>query len=215
MNKNKIINATKSYVKRHMNVYEPGHDWSHIERVCKMAKRIGKEERADTFVVELAALLHDVADWKFHGNEAGPKTARKWLETNSVEPETISHVVQIIEDISFKGARVKNKINTIEGKVVQDADRLEALGAIGVARAFSYGGYKNRPLYDPEIKPLLHTTARQYENNNSTTITHFYEKLLLLKGMMNTKTGKKLAERRDRFMKMYLKEFLREWKGKD
>ena len=113
MNKNKIINATKSYVKRHMNVYEPGHDWSHIERVCKMAKRIGKEERADTFVVELAALLHDVADWKFHGNEAGPKTARKWLETNSVEPETISHVVQIIEDISFKGARVKNKINTI------------------------------------------------------------------------------------------------------
>jgi len=192
-----------------------GHDWWHVYRVWKNAIHIGKQESVDIFVVELAALLHDVADWKFHnGNdEIGPQVAKEWLESLGVSVDTVSHVCQIIKDISFKGAGVVTAMKTTEGMVVQDADRLDALGAIGIARTFAYGGSKNREMYNPDINPEMHTSFEQYKNSQGTSINHFYEKLLLLKELMNTATAKQIAEKRHAVMEDYLAQFYREWEG--
>jgi len=192
-----------------------GHDWWHVYRVWKNAIHIGKQESVDLFVVELAALLHDVADWKFHdGNdEIGPQVAKEWLESLAVSVDTVSHVCQIIKDISFKGAGVVTAMKTTEGMVVQDADRLDALGAIGIARTFAYGGSKNREMYNPDINPEMHTSFEQYKNSQGTSINHFYEKLLLLKELMNTATAKQIAEKRHAVMEDYLAQFYREWEG--
>lgn len=210
------IKKTVDFVKDRLKNETTGHDWWHIFRVWKNAVYIGKKEKADLLVVELAALLHDIADWKFHNGDTkvGPKIAKEWLEKMRVSEEIINQVCHIIEHISFKGAKVKSRIKTLEGQVVQDADRLDALGAIGIARAFAYGGAKGRLIYEPEVKPELHKTFRAYRNSRGTTINHFYEKLLLLKDLMNTSTGKKLAATRHHLMTEFLKEFYKEWGGK-
>lgn len=211
-----IITQTKAYVRKTLEGEGSGHDWWHIYRVWNTAKYIGKKENADLYVVELSALLHDIADWKFHnGDESiGPKVAKEWLESLKVEEPIVDHVCNIIKDLSFKGAGVKSEIKTLEGMVVQDSDRLDAIGAIGIARAFAYGGHKAREIYNPNIKPVMHESFEQYKNSKGTTINHFYEKLLLLKDRMNTETAKKLAEERHRFMEIYLNQFFDEWGGK-
>jgi uncharacterized protein len=180
-----------------------------------MAKRIGQAEGADLLVVELAALLHDIADWKAHGGDStvGPQKATAWLASLDLDSNTIRHVGRIIADISFKGASVKEPTLSLEGRVVQDADRLDAIGAIGIARAFAYGGSKGRLIYDPTCKLMDHQSADAYLNNNGTTINHFYEKLLLLKDRMNTPAGKSIAEQRHQFMEDYLRQFYGEWNG--
>jgi uncharacterized protein len=210
-----IINRTIDHVKTALSGDGSGHDWWHIERVWRMAKRIGHAEGADMQVVELAALLHDIADWKAHDGDStiGPKMAMDWLTSLDLDSNIIQHVGQIIADISFKGARVEQPTLSLEGRVVQDADRLDAIGAIGIARAFAYGGSKGRAIYDPTCKPTDHHTAESYFNNNGTTINHFYEKLLLLKDRMNTPTGRTIAERRHQFMEDYLRRFYEEWEG--
>jgi uncharacterized protein len=215
MDKDQIIIQTTEYIKVKLMGEGSGHDWWHVYRVWKNAIHIGKQESVDIFVVELAALLHDVADWKFHdGNdEIGPQVAKEWLESLSVDEKVISHVCQIIKDISFKGAGVATAMKTTEGMVVQDADRLDALGAIGIARTFAYGGSKNREMYNPDINPEMHASFEQYKNSQGTSINHFYEKLLLLKELMNTATAKQIAEKRHAVMEDYLDQFYREWEG--
>lgn len=217
MNKEKILQETAKYVESKLSGEGSGHDWWHVYRVWKSAINIGKQENGDLFVIELAALLHDIADWKFNdGDEnAGPKEARKWLEKMSVDETTIAHVCEIIKEMSFKGAGEKNKIRTKEGMVVQDADRLDAIGAIGIARAFAYGGHVGREMYNPNIDPEKHENFEQYKSKNGPTINHFYEKLLLLKGLMNTSTAKKIAKMRHEVMKQFLDEFYKEWEGKN
>ncbi len=216
MNKKSIITQTAERMKTHLDGEASGHDWWHVYRVWQNALHIGAQEHADLFVVELAALLHDIADWKFHdGNEdIGPNMAAQWLEELSVEPKTIAHICDIIRNLSFKGAGVATPMDTLEGMIVQDADRLDAIGAIGIARAFAYGGTKNRLMHDPTIPPQHHTSSGQYKNNAGPTINHFYEKLLLLQDRMNTKTARKIAHHRHRFMENFLEEFLQEWDGK-
>lgn len=211
-----LIEQTKKYVKQTLKNAEGGHDWFHIERVYKNALLIAKEENCNLEVVQLAALLHDIADSKFHnGDETiGPKTAKNFLEQENVSKETIAHVLAIIENISFKGGNFEQKFQSIELDIVQDADRLDAIGAIGIARTFNYGGFKNRTLYNPEIKPNLSMSKEEYKNATSPTINHFYEKLLLLKDKMNTPTGKKIAVERHAFMELFLKQFYSEWEGK-
>jgi uncharacterized protein len=214
MKKRQIINKTADYVRSKLKDETTGHDWWHTLRVWNTAKYIARKEQADLFIVELAALLHDVADWKFHrGDEtAGAKVAKRWLQKMDVEEVVVNKVCDIITNVSFKGAIYKNRIKSIEGMVVQDADRLDATGAIGIARCFAFGGHIKIPIYDPRIKPRVNMTVKEYKKMNKTSINHFYEKLLLLKDRMNTKTGKRMAESRHRFMKNYLKEFFREWK---
>jgi len=216
MNKEQIINQTAEHIKAKLSGEGSGHDWWHIYRVWKNAVHISQHETVNLFVVELAALLHDIADWKFHNGDEniGPKMAREWLESLSVKEKTITHVCEIIKHISFKGANVENKINTIEGLVVQDADRLDAIGTIGIARTFAYGGSKGREMYNPDIKPATHNSFEEYKNNQSNTINHFYEKLLLLKDKMNTETAKNIAQKRHIIMENFLKEFYDEWEGK-
>jgi uncharacterized protein len=210
-----LIEQTADHVKKVLADEGTGHDWWHIERVWRMAKRIGQDEGADLTVVELAALLHDIADWKAHNGDSaiGPKKASDWLNSLGVESSIVEQVGQVIANISFKGANVEQPSLLLEGKVVQDADRLDAIGAIGIARAFAYGGSKGRLLYDPTCKPTDHQTADSYLNTNGTTINHFYEKLLLLKDRMNTVTGKVIAEQRHQFMLEYLERFYKEWEG--
>lgn len=212
-----IITKTENYVKDILKNDTSGHDWYHIYRVNNLAKNIASKEEANPYIVELGALLHDVADFKFHDGdeEIGPRLTREWLYSLNVKEEIVEHVAKIVSNISFKGANVKNKINTLEGFCVQDADRIDAIGAIGIARTFAYGGHKNREMYNPNIKPEKHETFEQYKNNKSPTINHFYEKLLLLKDKMHTKTGKEIAEDRHKFMELYLKKFLKEWEGKE
>lgn len=210
-----IINITKAFVKETLKDAEGGHDWFHIERVYKNALLIAKEEQADNFVISLGALLHDIADYKFHdGDESvGPKIASEFLNSQKVSQEIIDHVIKIIENISFKGGNGNQHFHSIELDILQDADRLDALGAIGIARTFNYGGFKGRPLYDPSIQPDLNMTKEQYKASNAPTINHFYEKLLLLKERMNTTTGRKIAEQRHQFMEDYLQQFYAEWNG--
>ena len=215
MNHPHILTQTEAYVKESLSGEGSGHDWWHIYRVRQNALAIAQHEAVDAFVVQLAALLHDIADHKFHdGDETvGPRVARAWLEQLNVEPAVIDHVCRIIADISFKGAGVDTPMHSLEGQVVQDADRLDAIGAIGIARAFAYGGHKNRLLYDPDISPEAHTSFDAYKNSQAPTINHFYEKLLLLKDRMNTPTARRLAESRHAFMEMYLQQFFAEWNG--
>ena len=215
MNNSSTIAHTITFVKKELENAEGGHDWFHIERVYKNAILISKTEKVDSFIVSLGALLHDVADSKFYnGDEAiGPKKARDFLNREKVPEDVIAHVIKIIENISFKGGNKKQQFFSNELAVVQDADRLDALGAIGIARCFNYGGYKNRKLYDPDIKPNLNMTPEEYKNSNSPTINHFYEKLLLLKNKINTTTGKQIAENRDLYMEGFLAQFYGEWNG--
>lgn len=216
MNKKQIIKNTEKFVKDKMSGEGSGHDWWHVYRVWRNAVHIGKKEKADMFIVELGALLHDIADFKFHNGDdtAGARVSRAWLEKQGVDEETIKHVCDIVKGVSFKGAKVKSELKTKEGMVVQDADRLDALGAIGIARTFAYGGSKGREIYNPEIKVVKHESFEEYKNSNSTSINHFSEKLLLLKDLMNTKAGEKMAEERHKFLKQYLDRFLKEWNGK-
>ena len=210
-----IINNTILFVKNQLTHAEGGHDWFHIERVYKNALLIAEEEECDLTVVKLAALLHDIADSKFHGGDesVGPKTARTFLESQNVKEDIILHVIAIIENISFKGGNFEKKFNSKELEIVQDADRLDAIGAIGIARTFNYGGFKNRPLYNPNIQPNLNMSKEEYKNSESPTLNHFYEKLLLLKDKMNTETGKKIAQKRHDFMVTFLSQFYAEWDG--
>jgi len=213
-----IIKKTIHFVKKELAQAEGGHDWFHVERVFKNTLLIAKEEKVNLTVVSLAALLHDIADSKFHnGNEEiGPKIAERFLIDENVPQEIITHVVEIIKNMSFKNSfgKNENKFSSIELKVVQDADRLDAIGAIGIARCFNYGGFKNRALYNPEILPNLNLTKEEYKNSAAPTINHFYEKLLLLKDKMNTTSGKEIAENRHQFMVNYLSQFYDEWNGK-
>ncbi len=210
-----LIDDTIAFVQQQLKDAEGGHDWFHIERVYKNSLLIAKDENCDLTVVQLGALLHDIADSKFHdGDETvGPKVAREFLESHNVSEATILHVIAIIENISFKGGGAA-KFKSKELDVVQDADRLDALGAIGIARAFNYGGFKNRALYNPEIAPNLKMTKEEYKNTQAPTLNHFYEKLLLLKDRMNTETGKKIALERHQYMESFLEQFYDEWNGK-
>lgn len=210
-----IVDATIIFVKQQLEGAEAGHDWFHIDRVYRNALRIAEHENCHREVVQLAALLHDIADSKFHGGDEsiGPKTARTFLESQHSDEATIDHVVKIIENISFKGGKTDRTFSSLELDIVQDADRLDAIGAIGIARTFNYGGFKNRPLYDPAIAPNLHMTKEEYKASQAPTLNHFYEKLLLLKDRMNTATGKKMAEDRHRFMEVFLAQFYAEWDG--
>jgi uncharacterized protein len=210
-----LIDKTIAFVKDKLDNAEGGHDWFHIERVYKNSILIAQEEDCDLTVVKLGALLHDIADSKFHdGDETiGPKTARTFLESENVFEETINHVINIIENISFKGGNFENKFSSKELEIVKDADRLDAIGAIGIARTFNYGGFKNRALYNPSIAPNLNMSKEEYKNSNSPTLNHFYEKLLLLKDKMNTATGKKIALERHKYMENFLSQFYAEWEG--
>jgi uncharacterized protein len=215
MDKNELIGKTADFVRNTLKDAEGGHDWWHIYRVWNNANLIAKTEQADMLVVELAALLHDIADSKFHGGdeEIGPQTASTFLKSINVDDITIHHVQQIIRYLSFKSSFDEVIFTSKELQIVQDADRLDAIGAIGIARAFSYGGFKGREFYDPAIKPNLSMTKAEYKNTTAPTINHFYEKLLLLKDKMNTTTGKKLAKQRHSFMESYLEQFYAEWEA--
>ena len=216
MNKNNIIQKTAEYIKQEFGDDSSGHDWWHIYRVWKNAITICKREKADLFIVELAALLHDLDDWKFNENEdETPHRAKTWMESCGIDPRTNQIVCEIIMHVSYKGAQVENKMKSLEGFIVQDADRLDAIGAIGIGRAFAYGGHKNRPMYDPETENQLHSSFEEYKKSKSATINHFYEKLLLLKDMMNTHTAKKIAKQRHEIMVRFLNQFMNEWDGKD
>ncbi len=215
MNQEEIISKTINFVKVTLANAEGGHDWWHIKRVYNLAKKIAKNENANQLIVELGALLHDIADFKFHNNDEliGAKKARKFLLSLNMEEKIITHVEKIIINVSFKGEKHIQKFKSLELNIIQDADRLDAIGAIGIARTFSYGGHKNRPIYDPNNKFKPNMTKEEYLSNKGASVNHFYEKILLLKDKMNTKTGKKIAEHRHEFMESYLEEFYKEWEG--
>lgn len=210
-----IIDKTILFVKEQLKNAEGGHDWFHIERVYRNSILIAKNEQCNLEIVKLGALLHDVADSKFHNGDetVGPKIAREFLEKENISEEIISHVIKIIENISFKGGNFEKKFSSKELEIVQDADRLDALGAIGIARTFNYGGFKNRFIYNPNIAPKFNMSKEEYKNSEAPTINHFYEKLLLLKDKMNTESGKKIAEERHIYMKNFLSQFYAEWEG--
>lgn len=215
MNKIDIILKTKDFIQKRLKGETTGHDWWHIYRVWQIAKYIAQHESADIFIVELSALLHDVADWKLHNGDinAGPAAARAWLTELNVDETTINAVCDIILNMSYKGSGVKSTLNTMEGFIVQDADRLDAIGAIGIARAFAFGGAFSQPIYDPEILVVEHKSFEEYKNKKTTSVNHFYEKLLLLKDRMNTETGKKIALKRHQLMEQYLQNFFHEWES--
>lgn len=212
MDRKTIIQKTEQFIEPAFRSEGSGHDWFHIDRVRKMAVRIGKEEACDLFIVELAALLHDLDDWKLNSSQpsSGSKV-KKWLDTIGVDGEIAVHILEIIDEVSFKGAGIETLVQSKEAAVVQDADRLDAIGAIGIARTFAYGGDKNRLIYDPEIIPVMHADFQEYKNSAAPTINHFYEKLLLLKDRMNTATAIGIAVQRHQFMVDYLAQFHEEW----
>ena len=217
MTNQEIIDNTIEYLQQQFAQESTGHDWYHIERVWKLSKQIGEQEGdVDMFTVELGALMHDIADYKFHNGDetVGPKKAREFLMNLKVDEAVIESVVQIVEEVSFKGMGVPTPMSSKEGAVVQDADRLDAIGAIGVARTFAYGGSKGRPIYDPNIKPICHTSFAAYKTSTAPTLNHFYEKLLTLRDKMNTPTGKKEAIRRHEFMELFLQNFYQDWDGR-
>ena len=210
-----MIDNTKTFVKDKLFGEGSGHDWFHIERVYNMAKYIGEMECADSFVVEMTALLHDIDDWKFSdGNETETTVTEEFLRSIDVSSEDMDKIISIIKTMSYKGGVVDSSQGTIEGMVVQDADRLDAIGAIGIARTFAYGGSKNRIMYDPDVKPMDFKSLDKVKCDNNHTVNHFYEKLLKLKDLMNTDTAKVIAKRRHKFMEDYLKEFYYEWEFK-
>lgn len=213
-----IIENTAAFIQEKFAAEGSGHDWPHIRRVWHVARGLAAQEPGiDQEVVELAALLHDIADWKFHGGdyEAGPRAARAWLESQHVPEATIARVEQVIREVSFKGLGVETPVSSPEAAVVQDADRLDAIGAIGVGRAFAYGGHKGRPMHDPATLPVSHADFEQYKQSTAPTLNHFYEKLLHLKDRLHTPGARKLAEQRHRFMEAFVAQFLREWDSED
>lgn len=213
-----VIDKTEAFVRETLEKDSSGHDWWHINRVRNNAKRIAEGElESDAFVVELAALLHDIADWKFHDGDLqrGAVVTREWLSKQNVDEKTIARVADIVEKVSFKGAKVPDSMTSLEGKIVQDADRLDAIGAIGVARTFAYGGHANRAMYDPNDPPVPHDSFEAYKNSKGHTINHFYEKLLLLTDRMNTATAKRMATKRHEYMEKFLEQFFAEWEGRD
>lgn len=215
MSNSDLISNTIVFVKEKLKDAEGGHDWFHMERVYKNAILIAREEDCNLTVVKIGALLHDIADSKFHdGDETvGPRIARTFLESEKVDEATIQHVINIIENISYKGGNFEKHFHSNELAIVQDADRLDAIGAIGIARTFNYGGFKNRVLYNPSIAPNLNMSKKEYKNSEAPTLNHFYEKLLLLKDKMNTETGKKIALERHQYMENFLSQFYAEWEG--
>jgi len=217
MNKDIIIQNTIQFVKETLKNAEGGHDWFHIQRVLNNAKLIAENESVNIFIVSLGALLHDIAEPKFHNGDEniGPKIAKEFLEEQKIDKEIIQHITHIINHISFKNSFTKTgeKFTSKELEVLQDADRLDAIGAIGIARCFNYGGFKNRSLYNPEIAPNLKMTKEEYKNSSAPTINHFYEKLLLIRNQMNTVTGKRIAKERHAYMEGFLKQFYEEWNG--
>lgn len=211
MTRNEMIEKTIVFVKRILEADASGHDWYHIERVYKLAQTIAKEEGGDCFIIEMAALLHDVADEKLNeSEEAGLKRVEDWLADLRVSPEEQIHILHIIMNMSYKGGH-GGKVETLEGKIVQDADRLDALGAIGIARTFAYGGAKGRLMYDPAIPPREAMTKEEYRKSNDPSLNHFYEKLLKLKDLMNTECAKRLAEERHLYMEQFIEQFMKEW----
>lgn len=215
MSNSELILNTIQFVQKTLTGAEGGHDWFHIERVYKNALLIAQSEDVDITIVGLGALLHDIADSKFHNGDetVGPKVAREWLQSQNADQEIIDHVIQIIKNISFKGGNQAQSFSSQELDVVQDADRLDAIGAIGIARTFNYGGFKDMKIYDPSIPPQLNMSKEEYKNSKAPTINHFYEKLLLLKDRMNTETGKMLAQKRHEYMEGFLAQFYGEWNG--
>lgn len=215
MNSNTLIAKTEAFVQETLQHSESGHDWWHIYRVWKMSQKIAAHEVCNVLVVTLGALLHDIADSKFHNGDEGigPRIAKDFLQKENVEEAVILQVVDIIKNISFKGGNTISSFRSIELDIVQDADRLDAMGAIGIARAFNYGGFKNRRIYNPNILPDLHQSREAYKANTAPTINHFYEKLFLLKDKMKTATGRKIAEERHHFMELYIDTFYKEWEG--
>ena len=209
-----LVTQTENYIKRHFEKDGSGHDWWHIYRVRNLALKIAETEGGDVFIVEMAALLHDLDDWKLTSDNNELKT-QNWLKAQNVDSESAHRILEIIEQLSFKGAKVETKAISLEAKIVQDADRLDAIGAIGIARTFAYGGNKNRLIYHPGVKPEMHESFEAYKKTSAPTINHFYEKLLLLKERMNTKTAIKIAEKRHRFMLEFLEQFFGEWDGRD
>lgn len=214
MNKQEQLLETELYIRRKFEEESSGHDWWHIDRVRKLSLKIATAEDADLFIVELAALLHDLDDWKLNGNDPESYTKTNlWLDKIKLDTVTQNQIIKIVKQVSFKGAGVNTKPDIIEAQIVQDADRLDAIGAIGIARAFSYGGNRNRLLYDPNSEPEYHETFEAYKANSGSTINHFYEKLILLKDFMNTETAKKYALARHAFMEKFLHQFFDEWEA--
>ena len=215
MDRQQILSAAADFVRQRLAGDSSGHDWWHIDRVRTTSLAIAREEGADLFVVELAALLHDVDDWKLAGGDHsdGPQAARQWMELHEVEPAVVEHVCRIIGELSFQGAGVATPMSSLAGMCVQDADRLDALGAVGIGRTFAYGGHKGQPMHDPDLPPVKHDSFEAYKKNVGTTINHFYEKLLLLQDRMNTAAAKRLAEGRHAYMERFLEQFLAEWDG--
>jgi uncharacterized protein len=215
MDRREIIQKTADFIALKFASESSGHDWFHVDRVRRLAILIGRAERSNLFVTEMAALLHDLDDWKLTGSELQiPVEARKWLIDLGVEEDTTAQILEVIEEVSFKGAGIETPVHSIESAVVQDADRLDAIGAIGIARTFAYGGHKNRLIYDPAIPPEMHRDFQSYQKSNAPTINHFFEKLLLLKDRMNTNTAKSIAAQRHLFMENYLNQFFEEWEAK-
>ena len=210
-----LVERVADHIRARFSSEASGHDWHHIRRVRQLARRLAIEERADLEVVELGALVHDIADWKFHGGDdaVGPREAERLLRKEGASEAVIGRVVDIVETISFKGAGVATPMRTLEGQCVQDADRLDAIGAIGIARCFAYGGHAGRQMHDPDAPPVLHQSAEAYKAARGTSLNHFYEKLFLLKDRMNTVSGRRLAEARHRVMEDFVAQFLREWEG--
>ena len=214
MNKKEIIEKTSEFVKEKLKGDSSGHDWWHIYRVWNISKKICKKEGGKLFTIEMAALLHDVADWKFYENEnEGLQLIREFLLKLKLDKEIINDIIEIVRNVSFKGAGVADKMNTLEGMIVQDADRLDAIGATGVARTFAFGGKFGNEMHNPEIEIKLHNSFEEYKNEKGTTINHFYEKLLLLKDRMHTDTAKQIATERHHFMEVFLEQFFNEWKS--
>lgn len=213
MNKALILEKTRDFVKEKMYKEGSGHDWFHVERVCNMAKYLAQKESADMFVVEMTALLHDIDDWKF-SDIYNTTVTEEFLKSVEVSEEDSNRILNIIKTMSYKGGVVDSTQNTTEGMVVQDADRLDALGAIGIARAFAYGGSKNRSMYDPSIKPIDFKSLDEVKNKDNHTINHFYEKLFKLKDLMNTNTAKEIAKKRHKYMENFIEEFYSEWNFK-
>lgn len=215
MDKSQIIQQTAEFISRETALEGSGHDWFHIERVRKLALNLGLTEGSDPFVTEMAALLHDLDDWKLSGSKVHfPAKAKSWLDKMDAGEEVSNRILQVIEDISYRGAGTETPVRSAEAAVVQDADRLDAMGAIGIARTFAYGGFKNRLIYDPAVDPVMHPDFQSYQNSSAPTINHFYEKLLLLKDRMNTMTAKRIAEQRHLFMENFLEQFFSEWEAK-
>jgi uncharacterized protein len=215
MNEPEIIKRTEEFAAFEFGDEGSGHDWFHVDRVRKMAVRIGRNENCDLFITEMAALLHDLDDWKLNNpDQSAQSRSGKWLDKVGVGAEVSSHILRIIDEVSYRGAGSETPVSSVEAAVVQDADRLDAMGAIGIARTFAYGGHKGRLIYDPTVIPVMHSDFQEYKKSTAPTINHFYEKLLLLKDRMNTETAKIIAEDRHQFMENYLRQFHEEWLSK-